>query len=280
MPLDNFIIDELPPEHRTGSTGPRSPEGKAKSSQNSLKHGCRSEKTVLPDEDPAEFESTVQAWFDHYRPDSQPAIGLVEQLALAHWKLKRNTKRLEEIEYQLPGNAHLWTPEHQKSFATFTRYHTTAERSFLRYYKEVEAHYHRIHRDDQARELAFAKLAALEFKRLDKSDAAELTKIRMTQIVEVEVRNGITRACGYPSNQEVIEEAAQLPAPPLYMSRTILFAEGVPPEYAWARPVRPSPGEVLRVVQRMLWPQWLELIASEKASGIGHAGPLHTPDSP
>ncbi len=59
--MGNFIIDELPPElpPRTGPTGPRTPEGKAKSSKNSYKHGLRSEKNVLPDEDPAAFEATV-----------------------------------------------------------------------------------------------------------------------------------------------------------------------------------------------------------------------------
>lgn len=278
--MDELIIDELRPEHRTGPTGPRTPDGKAKSSQNSLKHGCRSEKTVLPDEDPAEFEATVQAWFDHYRPDTQPAVSLVEQLALAHWKLKRNTKRLEEIEYQLPGNAHLWTEEHQKRYATFTRYHTTAERSFLRYYKEVEAHYHRILRDDQARELAFAKLASVEFKRLDESDAAALDQLRFTQAVEVGIADGIARTYGYPSNQEVLDAAASQPTPPVYLSRSILFPDGVPPEYAWAKPAPTRPGQVPKVVQRILWPQWIELIARERSTGTGHAGPLYTPKSP
>jgi hypothetical protein len=89
---------------RTGPTGPRTPKGKAKSSQNSFKHGCRSAKTVLPHEDPAEFEATVQGWFTSYHPDTQPAITLVENLARAHWVLKRNEKRLEEVEWELPAN--------------------------------------------------------------------------------------------------------------------------------------------------------------------------------
>jgi hypothetical protein len=93
--MDNFIIDELPPE-RTGPTGPRTPAGKAKSSGNSLKHGCRSEKTVLPHEDPAEFEATVQHWFTQYEPATPAAITLVENLVRAHWQLKRNQKRLDE----------------------------------------------------------------------------------------------------------------------------------------------------------------------------------------
>ncbi len=85
------------------SPGPRTQSGKATSSQNAIKHGCCSQKTILRDEDPAEFEFVVQGWFDHYRPDNQLTRALVEDLARAHWFLKRASKRLEEIEYELPG---------------------------------------------------------------------------------------------------------------------------------------------------------------------------------
>src|SRR5690348_2042176 len=81
-----------PETPRRRSTGPKTPHGKARSSMNRLTHGCRSEKTVLPDEDPTEFEFTVQAWFDHYQPseDDELAGMLVYETALAHWHCKRN----------------------------------------------------------------------------------------------------------------------------------------------------------------------------------------------
>ncbi len=104
---DEILHDELPPLPHTSRGGPRTAAGKTISSQNALKHGCRSEKILLAGEDPAEFESTVDAWFDHYHPATPPAIALVEQLARSHWKLKRNQKRLEDIEYELPAN-HSW----------------------------------------------------------------------------------------------------------------------------------------------------------------------------
>ena len=277
--MGDFIIDELPPSHekiphRSGPTGPRTPEGKAKSSGNSYKHGCRSAKTVLPDEDPAAFEATVQHWFTHYQPEDAVAISLVDRLARADWQLKRTQHRLDEIEWQLPGEAHLWTQDQEKRYANFNRYHTTAERSFIRYFKEIEAYYHRHHRDDQARQLAFAKLALVQFKTLDKADQAAIKDLRAEQGVEVELRDdGSCETTYYPTNEELIESVAKRPTPPFYISRSIFFVDGiVPAEYAWAQPVPKKEGLIRQVLQRMLWPQWLDVIQREQS---GHAGPLY-----
>ena len=96
-----------------------------------------------------------------------------------------------------------------------------------------------------------------------KSDAAAVDQIRFTQAVEVEVADGIARTYGYPSNQELLDQAASRPTPPIYISRSILFSDGIPPEYAWAKPAPTRPGEVPKVVQRILWPQWIELMRAK-----------------
>ncbi|MBV8475176.1 MAG: hypothetical protein JOZ36_00800, partial [Acidobacteria bacterium] len=187
MPIDEFLTEENcddaqplsadKPLHR--STGPKSPEGKARSSKNRLTHGCRSKETVLADEDPAEFEFTVQAWFDHYQPaeDDEVAGLLVYDTALAHWHFKRNRKRLEEIESRLPGYAWNWTPEHINLFSTFSRYKTSAERAFSRCFKEVEAYYTRLHRREHLNQLAFAKLAAIDVKWLNQQEQKTAKKL-------------------------------------------------------------------------------------------------------
>jgi hypothetical protein len=41
------------------STGPKSPEGKAKSCLNHLSHGLTSSATIVPGEDPEEFKSLL-----------------------------------------------------------------------------------------------------------------------------------------------------------------------------------------------------------------------------
>jgi hypothetical protein len=274
--MGDFIIDELPTQlpQRKGPTGPRTSEGKAKSSKNSLQHGSRSPKTVLPDENPAEFEATVQRWFTQYEPDTPAAISLVEKLARAEWQLKRTQNRLDEAEWQLPADVHDWTEDQHKRLVNLNRYHTTAERSFLRYFKEIEAYYHRSHRDDQARQLAFAKLAGIQFKSLDKADEAALKEVREQQIVEVQVINGTCETTCYPTNEKLIESVAKRPTPPIYIARWILFVDGiVPAEYTWAQPVRIKDGLIPQLMQRMLWPQWLELIEREQS---GHAGPIHS----
>ena len=144
-------MDSLPAEQPTSqdprienprprSTGPRSLKGKANSSMNRLVHGCRSQKLVLRHEDPAEFEATVRGWFEHYAPEDEVAVALVEELAKAHWFLKRAQKRLAEVEWELPMNAYHWTETHQKLLHNFTRYKVSAERTFQRYWKDLEAH--------------------------------------------------------------------------------------------------------------------------------------------
>jgi hypothetical protein len=128
---------------RPRSTGPRSIEGKANSSMNRLVHGCRSQKLVLRHEDPAEFEATIRGWFEHYAPQDEVAVSLVEELAKAHWFLKRAQKRLAEFEWELPMNAYHWTDSHQRLLGNFTRYKVSAERTFQRYLKDLEAYLRR-----------------------------------------------------------------------------------------------------------------------------------------
>jgi hypothetical protein len=283
METDEFITPEdipdtkpLSPEKSLNrSTGPKTPTGKARSSMNRLTHGCRSEKTVLPDEDPAEFEFTIQAWFDHYQPaeDDELAGMLVYETALAHWHFKRNRKRLEEMEYRLPGDAWHWTSTHIHLFATFSRYKTAAERTFARRFKEVEAYYIRLHRREHLNQLAFAKLAAIDLKWLNQQEQATAKKLKFEQVVEVEILEGRCKTSCYPTNEEILEWSAKRPDTPLYMSRFLVFPDGVPSEYAWTNATPTPTTGTLHAVQKMSWERWLEVIEHEKSLGTGHIGP-------
>ena len=262
-------MDE-PVTEQNPSTGPKTPEGKAISSMNRLTHGCRSPKTVLRDEDPAEFEAGMQAWYDQYQPADDISGMLVEETGLAQWFFKRNRRRMEEIEFRLPGDAGLWTPEHHKDFQIATRYRTTAERAFFRWFNDLERHYGRIHRREHLQQVAFARLAALELKCLTGPER------QVEQTIEVTVVEGGCETVHEPQNEEIIEAASERNKPPLSVSRTLLFLNGVPPEYNWALPhLAKKPGcQVL--VQKIPWFRWLDLIKHEANTGGGDALPSWT----
>ena len=71
------------------STGPRTATGKAKSSQNALKHGLRAQATVLPDENLDDFEFLVSELETQFQPQTALEWNLLRQLADAEWRMRR-----------------------------------------------------------------------------------------------------------------------------------------------------------------------------------------------
>ncbi len=71
------------------STGPKTPEGKATVSRNRLTHGLCARETVLPKEDHAEFSALVASLEDCLHPENELDQILIEQLASAHWRMRR-----------------------------------------------------------------------------------------------------------------------------------------------------------------------------------------------
>ena len=71
------------------STGPRTPEGKARSSQNALKHGLTSRLPVLPTEDPAAYQQHCKQFHDEHEPATATEFQLVQELADTAWRLNR-----------------------------------------------------------------------------------------------------------------------------------------------------------------------------------------------
>ena len=74
------------------STGPKSPEGKARASMNALKHGLTAEFAVLPDEDPEKFDALVRQWTEFYATDDPAAMAMIERAVSSKWKLDRCTR--------------------------------------------------------------------------------------------------------------------------------------------------------------------------------------------
>ena len=70
------------------STGPKSAEGKARSSQNSLTHGLTAQKWLLADEDPVLFEVLWQEADAYFEPRGLE-VEVVERVVGLLWRLRR-----------------------------------------------------------------------------------------------------------------------------------------------------------------------------------------------
>jgi hypothetical protein len=71
------------------STGPTSPEGKHRSSQNALKHGHSAKKHVAADHEQAKLDTTITAYHNYYNPQSPFAHACIAECARSQLKLER-----------------------------------------------------------------------------------------------------------------------------------------------------------------------------------------------
>ena len=76
-------------ENAKKSTGPRTPEGKARSSRNALRHGLLAQDSVIPGEDPAEFDRHLILFENTYVPKNYIEREIVRQIADAAWRMQR-----------------------------------------------------------------------------------------------------------------------------------------------------------------------------------------------
>ena len=135
------VLDESKDEHRPGyATGPRTIQGKERSSRNATKHGCRTKRPLLGDESQAEYDALRAGWLEEYDPATFASVSLVEKVALEDWLLKRAERRVVEAEERLEadGDAMQASEEQHKQLQLMQRYKTTAERAFYRAWRAVE----------------------------------------------------------------------------------------------------------------------------------------------
>ena len=114
--------------------GPKTPEGKARSAMNALKHGLRARDFVLlPEEDPAEWRQHVLDLEDGYGPVDATEKKLVDAIAVAMWKEIRadrfEAEVLTDIPPRSPDRSHgsdLQVPDHAAALTTAIRYQGSA----------------------------------------------------------------------------------------------------------------------------------------------------------
>ena len=76
------------------STGPRSAEGKASSSRNSVKFGLTAKAAIIPGEDPAELEDLTAQYLEEFDPAGPIEQHFVQNLVRAVW-MQRRCDRIE-----------------------------------------------------------------------------------------------------------------------------------------------------------------------------------------
>jgi hypothetical protein len=71
------------------STGPRTPEGKATSSRNALRHGLLAQQVLVPGEDGEALRELAEGLRTELQPVGELENLLVEQIIATHWRLRR-----------------------------------------------------------------------------------------------------------------------------------------------------------------------------------------------
>jgi len=139
--------------------GPRTEEGKARVSQNAVKHGMTSKKMfVLQNENPEEWDQMFADCIEEFKPATSFETRLVEEIAFANWRLRRawtTENALLDAEMEKgakefarkyanadegirQGNAFRSIADDSKALALAIRYEARLERAYKRAIKTLE----------------------------------------------------------------------------------------------------------------------------------------------
>ena len=128
------------------SRGPKTPAGKARSAQNTLRHGMRALRyVVLPDEDGVAFQALEAALMDELAPVGTLQVVLVRRVAMAAWRLARADRMEVELfeerrwEDAGVGMALIRDGNGTRSFETLMRYRGAAMAEFWRALRTLKA---------------------------------------------------------------------------------------------------------------------------------------------
>ena len=273
--------------------GPSSPDGKANSSKNALKHGGRAALTLLaPGETQEEFDALAAIWRGHFRPDNDSSRLLVERLIRNEWMLARAERNLLNAEASAAGcgdDPLEWPEETVHRLHLMQRYKTAAERAALRSYQlmrqlENDNIQARLQHRKMLKEVAKERMELVRARQGEQaseqrlpeapwqeSAAQENAPSPVVQRIEVHIEYGRTvTAQVSPSNAELIAQVAAMnPRPEL--KRRFVFRDGVPAEYGWLLKGRSREYPAGSVISVDL--SYEELLLSderERANGDGH----------
>jgi hypothetical protein len=122
------------------STGPRTNEGKARSSQNACTHGLTAAQLVIAAEDHEEFDELHAELQADIRPQGALQQILFDQLVASAW----NLRRIRRMETELTASAQTYldildNPDLTAKLDRLARHQTRIERTFHRSLRELKS---------------------------------------------------------------------------------------------------------------------------------------------
>src|SRR5437660_595261 len=117
------------------STGPRTPEGQARSSQNARTHGLTARDLVIAPDEREEFEELRSDYQTAVQPQDAIQQSEFELLVGAAW----NLRRIRRMEVRACSDTTLTADQLEKELDRLVRYKTCIERTFHRSLKELKA---------------------------------------------------------------------------------------------------------------------------------------------
>jgi hypothetical protein len=115
------------------SKGPKTAQGKATASMNAVRHGLRARTVVLPRENQDDFDQIHAGLQGQYQPQTPSEQYLVDQAAIAQWKLVR-LEVFEAACYDKDPSANACAA----IFGRMTQFQCRLERSYFKAYQELE----------------------------------------------------------------------------------------------------------------------------------------------
>lgn len=292
-------------------TGPITPEGKSRSSDNATTHGGTSQKLIVAGERLEDFTNLFSGLLAEFNPETPSARSLIEDFAHAQWFLWRRIRAQNSAEHALyvaqPDPA-LWPDASFHTLTNMERYRTTAERGFQRALRNLEhlkyaqlsqsnrdqrqqnfetrlsldrervalqneRHALAVARDTRQVEAAEARAAEKEQAEYDQA-CGKFDVPTITQNINVQKSPRGTVTEFDPSNRVIRGSllSDEYHFPLQSVCREYLFENGIPEEYWWdAKCESRARSSRCTLTQTLNRDTWLQMADQEKQNADGHA---------